>query len=52
MYRYTGVTEMDGAMGSIYSENLVVDRSHLVSSLASSHLISSHHTTNYALYLF
>jgi hypothetical protein len=42
--RDTGVTEMDGAMGSIYSGDPGVDR-------LSSHLISSYHTMNYTLSL-
>jgi hypothetical protein len=40
----TEVTEMDGAMGNIYSGDLGVDR-------LSSHLISSYHTPNYTLCL-
>jgi len=41
-----GVTEMDGATGSIYSEDPGVDRSCI-----SFCIISSHYTTNYTLYL-
>jgi len=45
----TGVTEMDGATGSIYSGDPGVDR--LSSHRILYHLISSYHTTNYTLYL-
>jgi len=42
--RKTGVTVVDGAMGSIYSGDPRVDSN-------SSHLASSYHTMNYTLYL-
>ena len=47
MYGDTGVAEMDGMTGSIYSGDPGVDSlHHLVS-----HIISSHYTTNYTIYL-
>ena len=42
VYGDTGVTEMDRATGSIYSGDCGVERHHL---------IPSHHTTKYTLYL-
>jgi len=46
-YRDTGVAEMDGVMGGIYSGDPGVDSVHRILYLISSHLISSYHTMNY-----
>ena len=41
MYRDSGVTEVDGVPGSIYSADLGVDRHHLIS-ISSNHLMKIH----------
>jgi hypothetical protein len=46
----TEVTEIDRAMGSIYSGNPGVDRQYLILYLISAYFISSYYTTHYTLY--
>ena len=52
MHGDPGVTEIYKVTGSIFLGDPAVDISHLVSRLASFHLISSYHTMNYTFCLF